>query len=292
MKTAGYKNWGKAQDLLNLIESARNTDIDVTADVYPWMASSTGLDAGLPEWVHEGGIDKLLERLQDPETRTTIKQQLETGDPERPEWENMMKVSGLENLMIANFEPDRSLQGKRVTEIAELRGKDPLDTALELLIEAGRFGVSIISFDMSEQDVIQFLQHPSTCVSSDGRAISAEGPLAQATCHPRYYGTFPRVLSYFVRENQNLSLQTAIRKMTSFPAQRLDLINRGLVYEKFTADLVIFDPVRVNNKATYTQPHQYATGIEYVLVNGELVIDNGEHTLKKPGQVLSHTPSI
>lgn len=289
LKASGRMNWGKTQDMLNLIEAARNEGIEVTADVYPWTASSTGLDAGLPSWVHEGGVEKLLERLQDPETRVKIKNEIETT-PGRPDWENILKSTGLENVMIVNFEPDRNLQGKRISEIAAVRGKDPLETVLYLLIEAKERGVSAVFFDMDEQDVIRVFQHPSTCISSDGCAIAAEGPFAKESCHPRYYGTYPRVLSYFIREKKILPMQAAIRKITSFPAQKLGLLDRGLLREKFVADLVLFDPVRVKNKATYQQPHQYPVGIEYVLVNGEVTIAKGEHTQKKPGQVLKHNP--
>jgi len=288
LKTSGRENYGNMQTLLNCIESARAEGIEVTADVYPWIASSTGLDSGLPVWVHEGGYKKIVERLTDSKTREKVRDEIENA-PTSLDWENLLRSAGYENIMVVSYEPDRNLIGKRIVEIATLLEKDPLNTIFDLIIGAGEQGVSAVYFDMDENDVIHGLQHPNTCVSSDGRAISKNGPFAQMNCHPRWYGTFPRVLGYFVREKQIFPLQTAIRKMTSLPAQKLGLTTRGLIREGYAADLVIFDPTQIKSQATFLVPHNYATGIEFVLVNGVLVFEKGKHTQKKPGQVLKHS---
>jgi len=221
-------------------------------------------------------------------SREKVRDEIENA-PTSLDWENLLRSAGYENIMVVSYEPDRNLIGKRIVEIATLLEKDPLNTIFDLIIGAGAQGVSAVYFDMDENDVIQGLQHPNTCVSSDGRAISKNGPFAQMNCHPRWYGTFPRVLGYFVREKQIFPLQTAIRKMTSLPAQKLGLTTRGLIREGYAADLVIFDPTQIKSQATFLVPHNYATGIEFVLVNGVLVFEKGKHTQKKPGQVLKHS---
>ncbi|RJS88505.1 D-aminoacylase [Candidatus Bathyarchaeota archaeon] len=271
-KASGRENWRKTKDSLKLVEEARRRGVDVTFDQYPYTASSTGLAAFLPHWVHEGGLDRLLERLKDPETRRKIK---EEGATITRDWSSVMVV-------LAPKHPQ--YEGKRITEIAELEGKEPMDTVFDLLL-AEEAQVRIVAFGMCEEDVRRVMRSPYMMVGSDGRAVAPRGVLGRGKPHPRYYGTFPRVLGHYVREGV-LTLQEAMRKMTSLPAQRLGLRDRGLLREGFKADITIFDPDSVRDEATFTDPHRFPSGIPYVIVNGVLVIDGGEHTGALPGKAL------
>ncbi|MEM2926535.1 MAG: D-aminoacylase [Candidatus Bathyarchaeia archaeon] len=272
LKASGKKNWGKTSEALRLIEEARRKGIDVTFDQYPYTASSTGLASYLPDWAHEGGMEKLLERLKDPESRKRIAQ--EKGILDR-DWEA---------ITIAFAKRHPNYEGKSIMELAEAEGKEPMEAVFDLLIrEEGQ--VSIVAHSLSEEDVRRVMASPYMMVGSDGRAVSPRGILGLGKPHPRFYGTFPRVLGRYVREGV-LTLQDAIRKMTSFPAQRLGLRERGFIREGMKADITIFDPDRVEDEATFTCPHKFASGILYVIVNGVVVVEDSKHIGAQPGRAL------
>ena len=271
-KASGRGNWGKTKESLRLVREGRLRGVDVTFDQYPYIASSTGLSAYLPRWVREGGSGKLLERLRDPEIRRRIAEEPATITRD---WESVMVV-------LAPNHPQ--YEGVRVTEIAELEGKEPMDAVFDLLL-AEEAQVRIVAFGMCEEDVRRVMRSPYMMVGSDGRAVAPRGVLGRGRPHPRYYGTFPRVLGHYVREGV-LALREAVRKMTSLPAQRLGLRDRGLLREGFIADITIFDLNAVKDEATFTDPHRFASGIPYVIVNGTIVIDEAEHMGALPGKPL------
>ena len=271
-KASGKPYWGKTKDALNLVEEGRKKGVDVTFDQYPYIASSTGLASYLPTWAQEGGADELLSRLRDPQTRLKIK-----GEPTR--------IAGdWASIMVASAKNNPQYEGKTIAEIAEIEKKDEMDAVFDLLL-AEEAQVQIVAFGMSEEDVRQVMRNPLGMVGSDGSAVSPHGILGRGKPHPRFYGTFPRVIGHYVKEGV-LPLQEAVRKMTSAPAQRLGLRDRGLIREGFKADVTIFDPEKVNDDATFIDPHKYASGIPYVLVNGKVVVDGGEHTGALPGKAL------
>ena len=271
-KASGKAYWGKTGDSLRLVDEGRRRGVDVTFDQYPYIASSTGLAAYLPHWVHEGGAERLLERLREPEMRRRIAEEPETL---ARDWDAIMVV-------FARNHP--GYEGKTITEIARMEGKEPMDAVFDLLL-AEEAQVSIVSFGMCEDDVRRVMRSPNMMVGSDGRAVSPQGILGRGKPHPRYYGTFPRIIGHYVREGV-LNLQDAVRKMTSMPAQRLGLRDRGLLREGFRADITLFDPDRVRDEATFTDPHRFASGIPYVVVNGRVVVDRSEHTGALPGRAL------
>jgi len=271
-KASGRSNWGRTQESLELVEEARKRGIDVTFDQYPYIASSTGLTALLPKWASEGGAKRLLERLRDPEERLKMAEGLETD------------TRNWEKIVVAFAENHSQYEGKAISEIAEIEGKAPVDAAFDLLL-AEEAQVNIVLFEMSEDDVRRVMRSPYMMVGSDGRAVAPHGILGRGKPHPRYYGTFPRVLGYYVREGI-VTLQEAVRKMTSLPAQRLGLRDRGLLREGFKADVTIFDPRGIRDEATFTDPHRFPSGIPYVIVNGTLVVDKSTHTGALPGKAL------
>jgi N-acyl-D-amino-acid deacylase len=282
IKAAGRPNWGKVERALALIDAARAEGLDVTADVYPYTASSTTLRTLLPDWALEGGVPAMIARLADPQVRARIRKELEapvTG-------QSLLDRVGWENVMVSYCARRKDAEGRRLSEIGAARGMDPLDAALELIVdEAGK--AYMILFQLDEADLRRALVHPQVMIGSDGSALAPYGPLAEGKPHPRSYGTFARVLGEYVREQRVLPLAQAIRKMTGMPARRLRLRDRGVVRERARADLVVFDARRVADAATYQEPHRYAAGIEHVLVNGRFVIKHGEHTGSLPGRVLT-----
>lgn len=281
-KAAGKRNWGKVNESLRRIREARRRGIDVTCDVYPYTAGSFSLDSLLPPQAHEGGVEKLFERLRSPEFRGKLRGEMMKGVGG---WHSMLEVIGWENIMIAYCKGHPELEGKTVSEIAEEKSLDPFDFVFDLIIEE-KASVSVVLFSMSEDDVRTVLKSPLSMVGSDSSARATYGILSSGKPHPRAYGTFPRVLGKYVREEKILTLQEAVRKMTSFPAQKLRLKNRGLIREGMWADITIFNPDKIMDKATFTDPHQYPEGIEYAIVNGKIVIEKGEHTKETPGKVL------
>jgi N-acyl-D-amino-acid deacylase len=284
LKVAGKSNWGRMPQVVAKIAAARASGADVTADTYAYTAWFNDFSAFIPPWAHDGGSSKLVERLKDPATRQRIRKEMMTASNG---WDNeWQEIPGPEAIMIgivqnAKFLP---LQGKRLSDIAKLWNKDPMDALFDFLIEDPFAGVAV--FGMSQPDVTLALQQPWVAVDNDSSGTSPEGLLGQEHPHPRAYGTFPRVLRKYVREDKALSLEDAIRKFSSLPAQRLRLPDRGLLKPGMWADAVIFDPATVRDLATFENPNQLSEGMEYVLVNGVPVIDQGKMTGALPGKVV------
>jgi N-acyl-D-amino-acid deacylase len=280
IKAAGRPHWGRVKEALGLIDAARAEGLDVRADVYPYTASSTTLRTLLPDWALEGGIEAMLRRLADPAARARIRAELTAGSG--------ILTRGLawDDIMVA-YAPSRpDAEGRRLSEIGAAWGKDPLDAAFDLIVAEHGKGYMIL-FQLDEADLRRALVHPHVMIGSDGSSLATEGELAQGKPHPRSYGTFPRVLGRYAREEGVLSLPEAVRKMTALPADRLGLADRGMLREGARADVVAFDAARVADRATYEDPHRYAAGVEHVLVNGRVVVEGGEHTGALPGRVLS-----
>jgi N-acyl-D-amino-acid deacylase len=282
VKAAGRPNWGKVAEALQLIDEARAEGLDVMADVYPYTASSTTLRTLLPDWALEGGIDAMLKRLADPQERERIRRDIESPEV----GQGLLDRIGWENVMVASCGRRKDAEGKRISEIAASRGIDPLDASIELIVAEGGKGHMIL-FQLDERDLRRALTHPAVMIGSDGSALAPYGELAVGKPHPRSYGTFPRVLGEYAREQRVLSLPQAIHKMTQLPARRLGLKDRGVVTVGARADLVVFDARKVADRATYQEPHQYPSGIEHVLVNGRFVIKDGQHTGSLPGRLLT-----
>ena len=282
LKAAGRPNWGKVTDALRLIDAARAEGLDVLADAYPYTASSTSLRTVLPDWVLEGGVDGMLKRLRDPGERARIRTAITA-----PAGESMALRVGWENIMLVGTQVRRDAEGRRLSEVAASRSAEPVDALLELLLDENGRG-SVILFQMDEQDLRRALAHPAVMIGSDGSSLSPTGPRAANKPHPRSYGTFPRVLGEYAREQRTVTLPQAVHKMTGLPARRLGLADRGVIRVGARADLVGFDARRVIDVATYDDPHRYPAGIEHVLVNGRFVIKDGEHTGSLPGRVLRH----
>ena len=284
-KLDGRANWGRMVEQVKHIQAARDRGVDITADQYPYIAAMTGLEMCLPPKYLEGTSAQVVERLKDPKARAEIRRAIAAG---LPGWEDneVKSVGGWHGVLVASLQKpeNKKFEGKRMDEVAKLMGKDPLDALCDLLISEGG-SADAIYFSMSEQDVRLAMQQPWVGVGSDGTAVNPEMTFAGKP-HPRFYGSFPRVLGYYVREQKVLSLANAIRKMTSFAAQITGLTDRGLLRPGLAADITIFDPKTVTDKATFENPLEYAVGIPYVIVNGVAVIDNGQPTGSKPGRVL------
>jgi N-acyl-D-amino-acid deacylase len=284
IKVAGKSNWGRMPEVVAKINAARAAGADVFADTYAYTAWYNDFSAFIPPWAHDGGTQKLVERLKDPATRARIRKDMLT--PSR-DWDNeWQEIPGPEAIMIGAVQNPAllSMQGKRLSEVATLWNKDPMDAMFDFLIQDPNTGVAV--FGMSQPDVTLALQQPWVSVDNDSEGTSPEGLLGQAHPHPRAYGTFPRILSKYVREDQALSLEDAIRKFTALPAQRMRLSDRGVLKTGMWADLVIFDPATVRDRATFDNPNQLSEGMEYVLVNGVPVIDQEKMTGALPGKVL------
>ncbi|MEM2841923.1 MAG: D-aminoacylase [Thermoproteota archaeon] len=287
-KASGRKVWGKTEETLKLMEEARVRGVEVTCDQYPYIAGSTSLVTVLPPWAHEGGIERLLSRLRDPETREKIRYDIEHG---LPGWHNLILSYGWENIVISSVKSEKNkiIEGKNLVEAMRLKDKpDEFTTLFDLLLEENG-EATIITFSMNEDDVRRVMKHPLQMVGTDSSSVAPYGPLARGKPHPRAYGTIPRILGKYVREEGALSIEDAIRKMTSFPAQKFKLKGRGLIMEGFWADIVVLDPDKVIDKATFQEPHQYPEGVEYVIVNGEVIVERGEHTGRLAGKVLRHS---
>lgn len=278
LKTQGRRNWWKAEVALLSLERAVSDGIDVTFDRYPYVAYSTGLTSLFPIWSRDGGTMALLTRLQDPELRGRIRQAVE---------DKVDKLGSWDSVQITSTDRDDLswARGRRLGELAVERGEKPYALLQHLIVE-DRARPGMVGFGMSEENTSRFLAHPLGMVCSDGSALATSGPLAEGTPHPRSYGTFPRVLGHYSRDQQLMPLETAIHKMTHMPARRLRLSGRGALRTGHFADVVVFDPATVGDPATFRQPHQYATGIRHVFVNGATVLRDGEHTGERPGLVL------
>ena len=280
MKTEGKANWGKAGPALEAISAAREEGLDVSFDVYPYTAWNTGLAQMLPTWAREGGREAMLARLADAATRERLWAEIAPESASEPDlWERRL-VSAVESA------GNRDLQGLTLAQIAARRGVPPQQVVMDLLLEE-RGHVSMVGFGMDEEDIKQVLAHPAAMVGSDASAVAPYGLLGEDHPHPRAYGTFPRVLGRFVRELGVLSLEEAVAKMTGRPATRLGLRDRGLIAAGQAADLVVFDPDTITDQATYDRPHQYPTGIRWVIVNGVVELDGDTHCDHRPGRVLA-----
>jgi N-acyl-D-amino-acid deacylase len=285
LKTAYKKNWGRMPEILNKINQARARGLDVTADIYPYVAGSTALSACLPPWAQEGGLEKMLGRLRDPATRERIKREI---SEDHKDWENIYLGSGGPSGILIGSVVNRDLeqwQGKRVSELAAEQKKDPLDALLDFII-ADHAQTGAIYFMMSEEDMRAAMRSPFVSFCTDSGSRATDGPLAGSKSHPRGWGSYPRILGRYVRDEKLLSLEDAIHKMTGGPAARVGLKDRGQLREGNFADITIFDPRTVIDRATFESPNQYPVGIEYVLVNGQISVDKGERTPALAGQVL------
>jgi dihydroorotase/N-acyl-D-amino-acid deacylase len=285
LKVAGKENWGRMPEVITKINAARAEGIDVTANTYAYTAWSNGMSAFIPPWAHDGGTAKLIQRLKDPVTRARIRKDLLTPSKD---WDNeWQEIPGPDQVLICTVKDPKllPLQGKTLAEIAKLWNKDPMDTLFDLLIADNAFP-SVAVFGMSEPDVSLALQQPWVSLDNDSSGASPEGILGRDHPHPRAYGTFPRILRKYVREEHKLTLEDAIRKFSALPSQRLRLEGRGLLRAGMWADVVIFDPATIRDLATFDNPNQLSQGVTYVLVNGVPVIDQGKMTGALPGKVL------
>lgn len=282
LKVGAKANWGRMREALDQLEKAKAAGVRVSATMYPYTAGGTGLAATLPLWVQEGGREQMLARLADPAVRKRARAEIET---KLDGWENLLLAATFEGIQVASAPPtiDQSIIGKRIAQIARERKADPWDVYFGLLIESGgRIGA--LYHMMSEEDVATGLRSPLVTIGTDSAALRAEGALAQGAPHPRAYGTFPRVLSKYVREDKLLSLNEAVSRMTGAAAIQMGLMNRGLLRVGMLADVVVFNPATVKDHATYERPHQYPTGIEHVVVNGVPVLDPRGLTGARPGR--------
>jgi N-acyl-D-amino-acid deacylase len=286
LKVSGKSRAGKMVEIVRMIQEARDNGQDVTADMYPYLAGATALVSSLPPWVADGGMSKLLERLRDPAVRQRIKTEM-SATGERT-WENLyLDAGGASGVMVASVvNPElKQYTGKTVAEIAAMQKKDPLDALIDfVLADNGLSGA--LYFIASEEDLQTGLRQPWTSIGLDANEMSLDGPLFEPHTHPRAFGSMPRFLGHYVRDLQLLPLEQAIRKITSLPAQREHMVGRGLIKEGFFADITIFDPGSIIDKATYTEPAQLAEGVKYVLVNGQVAFENGKATGAMAGRAL------
>jgi N-acyl-D-amino-acid deacylase len=285
IKAAGQPNWGKADAMLAKIEDARKAGLKITADMYTYTAAGTGLDACLPPWTADGGYPALFKRLRDPATREKIAAEVRTPSDK---WENLYLAAGSPDKILLNgfkSEKLKPLTGKSLAEVAKMRGKDPIETAMDLISE-DESRIDSIYFLMSEENVKKEIAKPWVSFGSDEASQAPEGNFIKSNCHPRAYGNFARVLGKYVREEKVLTLADAIRKLSGQPATNLGLDHRGFVQEGMFADVVVFDPATIADRATFEKPHQYAVGMKHVFVNGVQVLKDGEHTGAKPGRAL------
>jgi N-acyl-D-aspartate/D-glutamate deacylase len=284
LKVAARKYWGTMDEVAGLIEQARTRGANVSACQYPYTAGGTSLAASLPGWAQEGGREKMLERLGDPAQRARIRRDIETTIDS---WENLVAAAGFEGIQIASVPPERdqSVIGKRIAQIAAERRQDPWDTFFSLLLD-NEARVSALYHMMSEEDLKTAMRYPWVTIGTDAAALKPDGPLGRGQPHPRAYGTFPRILGRYVREQRVLTLPEAVRRMTGLAAEQMRIRERGLLRPGYFADVVVFNPETVSDRATYEQPHQYPVGIEYVIVNGVVTIERGEHTSARAGRAL------
>jgi N-acyl-D-amino-acid deacylase len=289
LKAAGQQNWDKLDALIRKIEAARAEGLKITADMYTYTAGATGLDASMPPWVQEGGYNKWAERLKDPSIRARVKREMTTPSDD---WENFFLATGTpEKILLVGFKNEKlkPLTGKTLGEVARLRNKPPEEVAMDLVIEDGS-RVGTVYFLMSEENVKKQLRLPWVSFDSDAASLAPEGAFLKSNPHPRAYGNFARLLGKYVREERLISLEEAVRRLTSFPAETLGIKRRGALKKGHFADVVVFDPDKIQDHATFEKPHQYATGVRHVFVNGVQVLREGEHTGAKPGRVVTRSP--
>jgi N-acyl-D-amino-acid deacylase len=285
IKASGHQNWPKIEDLLSRIEAAQKEGLKITADMYTYTAGGTGLDASLPPWTEDGGYPALFKRLRDPSTREKIKAEVQKPTSA---WENLyLDAGGPEQILLAEFRSEKlkPLTGKTLAEAARMRGKDPIDTAMDLIAEdESRIGT--LYFIISEDNIKKELAKPWISFGSDEASQAPEGVFLKSNPHPRAYGNFARVLGKYVRDEKVIPIKEAIRRLSGLPATNLGLDHRGFLKEGMFADVVVFDPATIADRATFEKPHQYAVGVKHVFVNGVQVLNDGEHTGAKPGRAL------
>jgi N-acyl-D-amino-acid deacylase len=284
LKAAGRDNWDKLDAVIERVEAARAEGLAITADMYTYTAGATGLDAAMPPWVQEGGHDAWVERLRDPATRERVAREMVNPSDD---WENLYLAAGADRVLLVGFKSDelKPLTGRTLADVAAERGLSPEETAMRLVVEDDS-RVGTIYFLMSEENVKRQAALPWISFGSDAEALAPEGVFLQWNPHPRAYGTFARVLGQFVREDGLMTLEEAVRRLTALPAANLGITDRGRLAPEYFADVAIFDPSEIRDHATYEAPHQYATGMVHVLVNGVPVLRDGEHTGATPGQVV------
>ncbi len=285
LKAAGHANWGKMNEVIQLVAQAQSQGIEITADMYTYTAGATGLDAAMPPWVQEGGLKSWIERLQDPEIRSQVAREM--AQP-TDDWENLYHAAGsAENVLLVGFKNDslKPLTGMSLAEVAEMRGISPEETAMDLVIEDDS-RVGTVYFLMSEENVRKQIGLPWVSFGSDAGSLAPEGVFLQSNPHPRAYGNFARLLGRYVRDEQVISFAEAIRRLTSLPAHNLRLSRRGALNPGYYADVVVFDPATIQDHARFDDPHHYSTGVLHVFVNGVQVLNDGEHTGATPGRVV------
>lgn len=276
-KASGRENWGKVKETLKLMEEARTLGIEVNCDVYPYTAGMTMLSAILPRWAHEGGIDALLSRLKDPAKRREIKEYMER---DASAWENFARLVGWENIVISYSESCKECEGRSIAQISDMWNMDPYETIFKILIDDNCRSTMIIH-SMREEDVIEVLKSPLSMIGSDSWVMPPKG-----RTHPRFFGTYPRIIKRYVKELKVLRLEEAIRKMTALPAEKFRLTDRGYLGPGYRADLVIFDFEEISDQATFEEPTRLSKGVEFVIVNGALAVENGIPTNARSGQVI------
>ena len=283
-KAAGRENWDKTDAAIARVEAARREGLRITADVYTYPAGATGLNATMPPWVQEGGYDRWVARLKDPATRARVLREMTTPTTE---WENFFVGAGPDGILLSGFKTEalKPLTGKTLTEVAAMRGTSPQETAIDLVIEDGS-RVEAVYFLMSEDNLRKKLRLPWVSFASDSGSLAPEGVFLRSNPHPRAYGNFARWLGRYVRDEKLVPLEEAVRRLTSMPAEHLSIRERGRLAEGYFADIVAFDPATIQDHATFEKPHQYATGVVHVFVNGTQVLRDGEHTGATPGRVV------
>ena len=284
LKAAGRSNWPKLEQVIKKIEQARAIGLNITADMYTYPAGATGLDASMPPWVQEGGFKEWKKRLQDPEIRKRVKQEMSTPTDK---WENLYLAAGAKNMILIAFKQDslKYLTGKTLPEVAAMRGKSVEETAMDLVIDDDT-RVGTVYFLMSEENIKKQITQPWVSFGSDAESMAPKGNFMKSNPHPRAYGNFARLLGKYVREEKVISLEEAVRRLTTLPAQNLKIKDRGALIPGHFADVVVFDPGKIADHATFDKPHQYSTGVAHVFVNGVQVLKDGEHTGAKPGRVV------
>ena len=277
LKQSGKKNWYKLDQVIQKIDSARAKGLEITTDMYTYIAGATGLDASMPPWVQEGGLDQWIARLKDPAIRKKVIKEMKA---DTDQWENLMRAAeSSDKLILVGFKNDslKYLTGKTLTEVAKMRGKSPEETAIDLVIQDGS-RVGTVYFLMTEENIKKQIKLPYMSFGSDAGTMSPEGVFSKSSTHPRAFGNFVRLLGKYVREENVISLEEAIYKLTGLPASNLKIQKRGQLKNGYFADVVVFDPKEISDHATFENPMQYATGVEHVWVNGTHVLENGNHT--------------
>jgi N-acyl-D-aspartate/D-glutamate deacylase len=287
LKIAEHQMWGQMPELAASIANTRARGQEVEANVYPYRAGQNNLASIIPPWAHEGGSQAMIARLKDPSLRQRLESEINNGIPGSNWYDHYTATGGWDGMLLVSFSNPKykQFEGKRMNEVIQAIGKPGIDVLFELL-EENRGSVPTVYFHHSEEDMKYALRQPFVSIGSDGTAVTETGPLAAGNPHPRYYGTFPRVLGKYVREEKVISLEEAIRKMTSANTAKIRVFDRGLLRPGQWADVTVFDAGKIIDHATYEKPHQYATGVEYLLVNGKLVLDHGQHTGSRPGAIL------